>query len=397
MSDLKRFSAAAVVLLVVLRLGIGWQLLYEGLWKVQTQRTPTPWTSEGYLKNAQGPLRDVFRSLTGDPDDLQWLDENKVAARWDDWKSRFAKHYRVNKSQQSRLNQMVDGASAFVAPLDAVPPEIDFKKARLDGIITFDSKAKQLRIDGKKHLLPAERQVLEEQIAGKQGPEYDAFRKALRDAFARSSRLSAKERMRAHLMGNPDNAGLIDGRISELNLYRQMIDRYQQNLTKADIAFEFDHLDRVWSDTRSKGSEVAGPVKAMDAELRSDAAEMLSVPQLQLGPLPTPWTVLKVVDMMTIAGLTILGALLIVGLCTRFAALSAALMVFGFFMAMPPFPGVPEAPGPEHSFIVNKNLIEVLALLALAFLPTGHWFGLDGLCGKLFARRKKKQPEPAVS
>jgi uncharacterized membrane protein YphA (DoxX/SURF4 family) len=112
------------------------------------------------------------------------------------------------------------------------------------------------------------------------------------------------------------------------------------------------------------------------------------VDQLKRGPLPTPWTPLKIVDTMTIAGLTGLGLLLIVGLFTRFAALSAAFMVFGFYMAMPPLPGVPDAPGPEHSFIVNKNLIEVLALLALACVPTGYWFGLDNLLGRFFSRRK---------
>ena len=62
-------------------------------------------------------------------------------------------------------------------------------------------------------------------------------------------------------------------------------------------------------------------------------------------------------------------------------------MVFGFYMAMPPWPGVPEAPGPEHSFIVNKNMIEVLALLALGFIPTGRWFGLDAMVSKLFRRK----------
>ncbi len=69
---------------------------------------------------------------------------------------------------------------------------------------------------------------------------------------------------------------------------------------------------------------------------------------------------------------------------TRFSAASAAFMVFGFYMAMPPWPGVPEAPGPEHSFIVNKNLIEVLALLALACMPSGQWFGLDAIAGRIF-------------
>ena len=65
------------------------------------------------------------------------------------------------------------------------------------------------------------------------------------------------------------------------------------------------------------------------------------------------------------------------------------MMVFGFYLAMPPLPGVPEAPGPEHSFIVNKNLVEVLALMTLAFVPSGYWFGLDKLVARFFARKKK--------
>ncbi len=54
-------------------------------------------------------------------------------------------------------------------------------------------------------------------------------------------------------------------------------------------------------------------------------------------------------------------------------------MVLGFYLAWPPWPGVIEAPGPDHALVVNKNLIEVTALFALAALPTGRWFGVDGL------------------
>ena len=57
MIDIRRYSLAAVILLVVLRVGIGWQLLYEGMWKINTLSTQTPWTSDGYLKSAQGPFR----------------------------------------------------------------------------------------------------------------------------------------------------------------------------------------------------------------------------------------------------------------------------------------------------------------------------------------------------
>ncbi|MGV2340437.1 MAG UNVERIFIED_CONTAM: hypothetical protein LVR18_42765 [Planctomycetaceae bacterium] len=63
-------------------------------------------------------------------------------------------------------------------------------------------------------------------------------------------------------------------------------------------------------------------------------------------------------------------------------------MIFGFYLAMPPLPGLPETPGPEHSLIVNKNLIEVFALAALACLPSGVWFGLDGTVTKFLASRQ---------
>ena len=49
---------------------------------------------------------------------------------------------------------------------------------------------------------------------------------------------------------------------------------------------------------------------------------------------------------------------------------------------MPPFPGLPEAPGPDHSFIVNKNIIMAIALLAIALMPTGQWFGVDSLLSR---------------
>ena len=100
MTDTKKCCCASIVLIVLLRLSIGWQFLYEGLWKINTLNTPTPWSAEGYLKNAQGPLRNTFRNMTGDPNDLDWLDKDKVAAKWDDWANRFAGHYQMDDKQQ---------------------------------------------------------------------------------------------------------------------------------------------------------------------------------------------------------------------------------------------------------------------------------------------------------
>jgi uncharacterized membrane protein YphA (DoxX/SURF4 family) len=140
---------------------------------------------------------------------------------------------------------------------------------------------------------------------------------------------------------------------------------------------------------------LTGPVKALEKEMKDKAVDLLTVEQMARGPVAEPLTRLRISDLMTIAGLTILGALLICGLGTRLAAIMAAVMLFMFYAAMPPWPGVPEVPGPEHSFIVNKNFIEIIALLAIAALPTGRWFGLDGILARMFWR--KKSGEPATS
>jgi uncharacterized membrane protein YphA (DoxX/SURF4 family) len=182
---------------------------------------------------------------------------------------------------------------------------------------------------------------------------------------------------------------LIDGRIGQIQLYNEMLKRYEDRLAAAKTQFEQDQLNRIWSDVREKDRDLAGPLLAMDKELQEDAMKLLEVSQLvDEARLAPPLSPIRIVDLLTIAGLAGLGILLIIGLFTRFAAFSAAFMVLGFYLAMPPFPGVPEAPGPEHSFIVNKNLIEVFALLALSSVPTGYWFGVDKLVAGFFAKKK---------
>ena len=72
------------VLLVLLRVAIGWYFLYAGAEKIRSHWTgPTeyetpagkvttrPWSSEGFFREAQGPLGPVFRGvLGGDADQI---------------------------------------------------------------------------------------------------------------------------------------------------------------------------------------------------------------------------------------------------------------------------------------------------------------------------------------
>ena len=67
MPDARRVALIACVMLVVLRISIGWQFLYEGLWKINSRNTAQPWSAKGYLANAQGPFRPVFRNMAAPP------------------------------------------------------------------------------------------------------------------------------------------------------------------------------------------------------------------------------------------------------------------------------------------------------------------------------------------
>jgi uncharacterized membrane protein YphA (DoxX/SURF4 family) len=81
-----------------------------------------------------------------------------------------------------------------------------------------------------------------------------------------------------------------------------------------------------------------------------------------------------------------IGLCLMLGLFTRLAALGGAAFLLQIYLSMPPWPGLPASPRAEgHYFIVDKNLVEMIACMALVFLPTGHWVGLDAL---LFGKRR---------
>jgi uncharacterized membrane protein YphA (DoxX/SURF4 family) len=95
-------------------------------------------------------------------------------------------------------------------------------------------------------------------------------------------------------------------------------------------------------------------------------------------------------------GLVVIGAALMIGLFSRPASAAGALLIFSFFLAIPPLPGWPESPRLEgHYLFINKTLIEVLALGALAFLPTGRWAGVDALICAIWSWQRR-ETAPAV-
>ncbi|MFV0442032.1 MAG: hypothetical protein ACK5Q5_00525 [Planctomycetaceae bacterium] len=460
MSDLKRVSFLAVAFLVLLRLCIGWQFLYEGLWKYDTLDTAAPWTARGYLANAEGPFRQHFRSMVGDfpegndPDDLLWLDYDRVVRAWDEWTQNFTRHYGLTEAQQQRLQRLLNGPEQWTFPLSEVPEEVAQKLNKLKQIRQANPAADladlryengQLILNGKTPLKPDEIQQMYRWVKAamtdrvedgqvkqtlamadetgnpildndgqpvrmEEGPAKEFAKRVYALEQASTSGIGLNQKLAASLKGDPDRVGVhkhgsqpgvqmgppesaADVTVElitygDISKYKDELATYEKLRAKATMPHEFEHLSRLKSKLGSLRVSVVGPVKALDASLKDKARGLLTPEQIQKGPVPTEPTPLIKASQMAMWGLIILGGLLILGLCTRLAALAGAFMLANFYMVMPPWPGVPEAPGvPEHAFIVNKNLIEIVALFGLAALPTGSWFGLDGIVRWIFRRK----------
>jgi thiosulfate dehydrogenase (quinone) large subunit len=87
---------------------------------------------------------------------------------------------------------------------------------------------------------------------------------------------------------------------------------------------------------------------------------------------------LKIVDTMNAWGLIFIGFGLILGCLTRIAGYAGIALLALYYAAAPPFIGMSYSIPFEGSYlIVNKNLIELCALIVLMLFPTGTIIGLD--------------------
>ena len=95
-------------------------------------------------------------------------------------------------------------------------------------------------------------------------------------------------------------------------------------------------------------------------------------------------------DLITMWGLTIVGALLILGLFTRVASVVAIGFILLFYFANPPFVGYFYSLPTEGSYlIINKNLVELCALLVILVTGSGRFAGLDRILHGLIVRRTR--------
>ena len=90
-------------------------------------------------------------------------------------------------------------------------------------------------------------------------------------------------------------------------------------------------------------------------------------------------SILSVVDFMNIWGQILIGLGLILGLFSTWAAYAGALLLFLYYIAVPPFVG-------DYTFL-DKNLLELFAFLLVAIFPTSQIMGIDLLIQKFKNQR----------
>ncbi|WP_422925952.1 DoxX family protein [Singulisphaera sp. PoT] len=163
------------------------------------------------------------------------------------------------------------------------------------------------------------------------------------------------------------------------------------------LSFELERAYAKRKDLDGDRKKLIEPFKAIEARLVEGVTNIANPDQREAaGPYKAPKTSIDWVNLSTMWGLVAMGTCLILGFFTPLAALAGAVFLGQIYMSMPPWPGMPPNPLAEgHYFIVNKNLIEMLACLFIACTPSGHWIGLDALLFGKGRRRREQAREEA--
>src|SRR5262249_31329728 len=160
------------------------------------------------------------------------------------------------------------------------------------------------------------------------------------------------------------------------DLEAEQLPRAKDEYRKKELVLQLQELkldaNRIRSalqrDLAAKAKEMREAVHSVLNEEQAQKKPYTAVARLPL----TERDLLGWTDFLVPLGLVVIGGCLLLGLCTRTACVLGVVLLLSFYVAMPPLPGSPDNPKAEgHYLIVNKNVIELLALLTLATTASG--------------------------
>ena len=308
----------AVVLLVALRLTIGWHFFYEGVWKIANAEK---FSASEFLTISKGPFAPLFYAMVSDLDGRVGL--ASARALYKDGKEKagcvtspvYLEAWTKAKDQFVLRNQLSDEQAQAVEAKHA-----QYKES-LELFMTENSQD-----------IAAHFGALDRYIARKKSGTNEA---------AHEKKRIWDEQMKLR--------GEADGWLASLDAMG------------AEMCLAFYNV--------------------LDSEQKRRASIPSVVTAPERLPVPVPFVKSRsqFLDLAVTYGLTAIGLCMLLGFCNRLACLGGGAFLISVLMTQPPWPTI-YPPAPEvvgHALIVDKNFVEMVAIFMLAALPVGRWAGLD--------------------
>ncbi len=399
-----------VFFLLALRLAIGWHFLFEGMHKIHSHYTgPTetnrPFTSEPYFRVAPGPLGEKMRKEFGDPAveimtkiktprDISRVDFAKMSVE-----EQAAECPDAVAKQFDALEEAAGKTALAAAEKELKSVTADETKALADIQAKEDKATKAAKNDEEKTKAKADADQDREKVKAaatkakadaqtKIDTHAEGGKRLIAQAKAKYARwvfgVDTREAKVKFVTGDLQLSGL--DRIDQLEFLkrearaaslRQVHGLGNGTGTEVKRAAEF-RMDAINGEL-----DLVRDMKAFIAELKKDLNGGKAVEE------PATATRGQFIDRFTMWFLVVVGSFLLAGFLTRLSCLLAAGFLIMTYLAHPAFPWYPLPPNTEgNPVFVNKNIIECLALFALACYPTGRWLGLDAIVLRPFWKYK---------
>ncbi|MDO4550966.1 MAG: DoxX family protein [Planctomycetia bacterium] len=379
----------SVIALVVLRVTIGWHFLYEGVWKLDNA---DKFSALPFLTQAKGPFAEMFYAMSPDLNGKERLKtENRQVIWWvpkgfktevqknenppyvkTEWK--LEKMPRVPQDvSENALPEMITVYPAYFDPTDEIysfiltkfiPSEYASQLAAEDVPLPDTSTVKCLSKEQLKQLRTAWGRyvisIMELQKEG--GAEMEAYLASL------------KRLEEAKKGGN-------NGPTQQKRLWDDMMK------LRVEANTFLNELNMYSSTFINEVNDILTPEQRAAENLPDFVVTTDRLPYgVNLPFIGRSWT--KFLDFSVSWALTLIGACLILGLCSRLAALGGGCFMLMILMTQPPWPSIypPFHPEVGHAMIVDKNFIEMVSIFMLATLPVGRWGGLDFFLWNCFGK-----------
>jgi uncharacterized membrane protein YphA (DoxX/SURF4 family) len=320
----------AVAALVVLRLALGCHFLYEGLWKISPfDRFSTShheaFTAEPFLTQARGPMAGLFYAMLPDIDGRERLQEVSDA------------NGKTSIDAGAITKRWYDFRRDFLA----------YYLARAN-----DDSAKTA---------------------------YERLSRAAERTYKDSC-----EKAQAYLKENTE----------DIVAYFNALDRFAKDPERNQQASY--QKQRRWDrmlELRHEADKWIKDLEDQEKAFKNSLNSLLDKQQEQAGRVPASWNPFRwdrveQINFAVTYSLTAIGLCLMLGFFTPLAALGGAAFMCFVVMTQPAFPGIypPDPPMIGHALLVNKDFVEMVALLVVAATCCGRWGGLDYFLDRLLLR-----------